>query len=640
MVKYKVIFQPDNKILEVEEGITILQAAEQANIYINNLCGGEGLCGNCKVKVYKGNTHTNIHANKLLSTEENHNGFVLACQTTVNDNLEILIPLRSRIEEEKIITEGSYITYDQHDNNLSEYNKRIVSLTVRPLVNKYFLELSPPTLEDNISDIDRIIRELRKKIKLKDCEVTLSSIRNLPNILRENEWRLTISLTKYKSNYKVIQIEPGNTLKSNYGLAIDVGTTTIVVQLVDLNTGKVLGSEGNHNLQARYGEDVVSRMVFACGRGSKEKLHETVIYDINSLTKMLAKKKKIDTNHITSAVVAGNTVMSHFFLSLSPCYVRLEPYIPSTNVYPRISAKDIGLNINREGIIEVLPSVSSYVGGDIIAGILYCGLAEREEITCLIDVGTNGEIVIGNNEWMVCCSASAGPAFEGAGMKHGMRATKGAIEAIVIEKGQVKYTTVGNVKPVGICGSGLIDILFELYINRLIGPDGKFNLSNTDNRLILNKIEPQYIVAYPDETGDGQEIAITESDIANLIKSKGAVFAAVKSLLDYIGMQFEQLHSIYIAGGFGNSIRIEKAIAIGLIPDIEIHRIKFIGNSSVAGARLALINSTKLEKAVKISRKMTNIELSTYPSYMNEFVAALFLPHTDRRLFPHVKLKD
>jgi uncharacterized 2Fe-2S/4Fe-4S cluster protein (DUF4445 family) len=278
------------------------------------------------------------------------------------------------------------------------------------------------------------------------------------------------------------------------------------------------------------------------------------------------------------------------------------------------------------------------VGGDIVAGVLACGLADRQEISCLIDVGTNGEIVVGNHEWMVCCSASAGPAFEGGGMKWGMRATKGAIEKVVINEGRVEYDTITGAKPRGICGSGLIDTIYELQRNNIIGPDGKFDMSHQSPRLFADAEGPQYILAYPAETETGQAITITETDIANLIKSKGAVFAAIKSLTDYIGLKFEQLQAIYLAGGFGSSLRIDKAIAIGLLPDVEKSRIQFIGNSSVTGARMSLLSTETFEKSINISRKMTNIELSAYPPFMNEFIAALFLPHTDSRLFPNVKL--
>ncbi|MBN1367609.1 MAG: DUF4445 domain-containing protein, partial [Dehalococcoidales bacterium] len=452
-----------------------------------------------------------------------------------------------------------------------------------------------------------------------------------------NSWKVTATVARHNSYGKVLQIEDGDTTGSNYGIALDVGTTTVVEQLVDLKTGKVLGVEGNHNLQAHYGEDVISRMVFACNHGSLDLLHKAVVTNIHSLTRELVREAGIDESEINCIVAAGNTTMSHFLLNLMPCSIRLEPYVPTASVYPQILAKDIGVDINPHGIIEVLPSVSSYVGGDIVAGVLACGLADRSEVSCLIDVGTNGEIVVGNNEWMVCCSASAGPAFEGGGMKYGMRATKGAVEKLVIDDGQVSCATIANGKARGICGSGLIDTIYELWRNRIIGPDGKFDKSRKDERLLLDREETQYVIVPAEETEAGQPITITESDIANLVKSKGSVFAAIKSLMDYIGMKFEQLDMIYLAGGFGSSLNIEKAVAIGLLPDIDKKRIRFIGNSSLTGARLMLLSQETFEKAITVSKRMTNIELSAYPPFMNEFIAALFLPHTDKKLFPSVK---
>jgi len=321
---------------------------------------------------------------------------------------------------------------------------------------------------------------------------------------------------------------------------------------------------------------------------------------------------------------------------LMPCSIRLEPYVPTATVYPQILARDAGIDINPQGILEVMPSVASYVGGDIVAGALACGLSDKQEVQCLVDVGTNGEIAIGNNDWIVCCSASAGPAFEGGGSKWGMRANKGAIEKIEIEDGQVNYETIGKAKPRGICGSGLIDTIYEMARNKIIGQNGKFNLSAHDGRVIAEDNDPHYILAFPEETESGEAITISESEIGNLIKSKGAVFAAMKSLIDYVGLTFNQLQNIYVAGGFGSSLDISKAVAIGLLPDIDTRKIQFIGNSSIMGARMALLSAPAFEKAINISKKMTNIELSNYLPFMDEFVAALFLPHTDKTLFPSV----
>jgi uncharacterized 2Fe-2S/4Fe-4S cluster protein (DUF4445 family) len=329
--------------------------------------------------------------------------------------------------------------------------------------------------------------------------------------------------------------------------------------------------------------------------------------------------------------------MSHFLLNMTPCSIRLEPYVPTTTIYPQLFAREVGIEINPEGILEVTPSIASYVGGDIVAGVLACGMADKPEIRCLIDVGTNGEIVIGNNEWLVCCSASAGPAFEGGGARNGMRAVKGAIEKIEINDGDIFYQTIGKAKPRGICGSGLINAVYELVRNHIIEPHGKFNDAFKSQRLIKENGELRYIFAFANETETGEPISLSESEIANLIKSKGAIFAAIKSLVDYVGLSFDQLENIYVAGGFGSSLNIPKAIAIGLIPDIDVKRIQFIGNSSLTGAQLALTSITAFEDSLKIARRMTNVELSNYTPFMNEFIAALFLPHTDLKLFPSVK---
>jgi uncharacterized 2Fe-2S/4Fe-4S cluster protein (DUF4445 family) len=462
-------------------------------------------------------------------------------------------------------------------------------------------------------------------------------LQGLANKLRQSGWKVTATIARHNGMGLVMQIEQGDTTDKNLGLAVDVGTTTVVVQLVNLKNGEVIGVEANHNLQSRYGEDVISRMIFACGRGSLDPLHQAIITNINTLTRALAKEKDLNTKDINCLVAAGNTTMSHFLLGLMPCAIRLEPYVPTATVYPQIMAKEIGIDINPNAIVEIIPSVASYMGGDIVAGILACGLADKPETSCLIDVGTNGEIAIGNNEWIVCCSASAGPAFEGGGIKWGMRATKGAIEKIEIKDGHVNYGTIGKTKPRGICGSGLIDCIYELVRNRIIGQDGKFNPAIKDKRIVVDNDGPQYTLAYPEETETGQAVTITDTDIGNLIKSKGAVFAAVKSLIDYVGLSFGKLGNAYLAGGFGSSLNISKAISIGLLPDIDINRIQFVGNSSVMGARMALLSGPAFEKAINISKNMTNIELSRYVPFMNEFVAALFLPHTDSNLFPSVK---
>jgi uncharacterized 2Fe-2S/4Fe-4S cluster protein (DUF4445 family) len=637
MTKYSVTFLPDNKQAEVDSNSTLLTAAAKAGVIINSLCGGDGLCGECRLQVISGKAMADKNAISFFSKDEIEHGFVLACRTKVEDNLVLLIPPKSRLEKEKILLEGTAIVYSEPEKLVLHRSSRQPAYSFDPLVKKVYLELPVPTLEDNISDIDRITRELQKVSSYEKYEISLPCLQNLTEKLRAHRWKVTVTFARHNSVGRILQIESGDTSDKHYGLAVDVGTTTVVVQLINLKTGKVVGVKGSHNLQARYGEDVISRMIFACVRGSLEPVHQAVITNINSLAHALAEENHISLQDITSIVAAGNTIMSHFLLNMTPCSIRLDPYVPTTTVYPQIFAREIGIEINPEGILEVAPSIASYVGGDIVAGVLACGMADKPEIRCLIDVGTNGEIVIGNNEWLVCCSASAGPAFEGGGARNGMRATMGAIEKIEINNGSVAYETIGKSKPRGICGSGLIDAVYELVRNNIIEPHGKFNESVKSDRLVQIDGELRYIFAWPDETETGKAISISESEIANLIKSKGAVFAAIKSLVDYVGLSFDQLESIYVAGGFGSSLNIPKAIAIGLIPDIDIKHIQFIGNSSLTGARLALTSIAAFENSLKIARRMTNVELSNYTPFMNEFIAALFLPHTDAKLFPSVK---
>ncbi len=637
MSKYTITFLPDNKIVDVDRNVTLLAAAVKAGVIINSLCGGDGLCGECRLQVIKGKAMADKNAIAFFSKDEIEHGYVLACRTKVEDNLVVLIPPKSRIEQEKILMEGNAIAYSEPEKLVLHRGGHEPIFSLDPLVKKVYLELPLPTLEDNVSDIDRITRELQKVSSYDKYEISLPCLQNLTEKLRTHNWKVTVTFARHNVIGRILQIESGDTSDKHYGLAVDVGTTTVVVQLVNLKTGKIIGVKGSHNLQARYGEDVISRMLFACVRGSLEPVHKAVITNINNLARALAEENHIGLQDITAIVAAGNTIMSHFLLNMTPCSIRLEPYVPTTTVYPQIFAREVGIEINPEAILEVSPSIASYVGGDIVSGVLACGMADKPEIRCLIDVGTNGEIVIGNNEWLVCCSASAGPAFEGGGARNGMRAIKGAIEKIAINNGDVSYETIGKSRPRGICGSGLIDAIYELVRNNIIEQHGKFNESVKTRRLVKADNELRYILAYPDETETGQAISISESEIANLIKSKGAVFAAIKSLVDYVGLSFDQLETVYVAGGFGSSLNIPKAIAIGLIPDIDIKRIQFIGNSSLTGARMSLFSIAAFENSLKIARRMTNIELSNYAPFMNEFIAALFLPHTDVKLFPSVK---
>lgn len=627
MSKFKVTFLPDGKDIEVEENTTLMQAAGKAGVYVNTICGGKGVCGKCRVQVINGKAKADKHAIALLTKEQIDDSYVLACQTKVQDNLEVIIPPESRLEAEQILLTDSFVSKAAS----------VEPAHFEPLVQKLYMELQEPSNEDNIADSDRIIRELKRKTKYNTYERSLDCLRELGDKLRDNNWKVTATIARQNNGWKILEIDTGDTNDNNYGLAIDVGTTTVVAQLLHLQSGKVIGSEGTHNLQANYGEDVITRIAFACGKqqGLPE-FHASIVKNINDLIASLTNKHGIDPKNITSIVTAGNTTMSHLLLGLMPCSIRLAPYVPTTHSFPQIKAKDIDINIHPEGILETISDVASYVGGDIVSGVLACGIADKPEIKALIDIGTNGEIALGNNDWIVCCSASAGPAFEGGGVSCGMRAIRGAIQKIEIKDGVVQYRTVQKAKPRGICGSGLIDCIYELVKNGIIDQQGHFNMSTKNDRIIEKDDEPQFIVAFADETESGADITFKESDILNLIRSKGAVFAAIKSLTDYVGITFDEIDTFFVAGGFGNYLNISKSISIGLLPDIDPKKIQFVGNSSLIGARMAILSKAAFEHTANIANMMTNIELSTYIPYMDEYMASLFLPHTDKKLFPSV----
>jgi uncharacterized 2Fe-2S/4Fe-4S cluster protein (DUF4445 family) len=638
MEAYRITFLPDETSVEVEPGTTIMEAADKAAIHINSLCGGEGVCGRCKVKVTNGKILADKHSISMLSKEEITEGYVLACQTRIDSDMEVFIPPESRIEEAQVLLEGAPVDYSEPEKiHVHRVPTDPLSL-FEPLVQKIFLKLKEPSPEDNISDMDRVIRELRMRMDYRSFEIALRCLQGLASKLRENHWEVTVTIAEHGDIRRILDIEPGDTADRNYGLAVDVGTTTVVAQLVHLKSARVVGVSGSNNLQSRYGEDVISRMVFACGREKGlNPLHEAIVQNINRLISTLRKDAGIDAQDITALVAAGNTTMSHLLLSLIPCSIRLDPYVPTVSTYPQVPAKELNIEVNPEAILEVVPGVASYVGGDIVSGVLACGIADRAETSALIDVGTNGEIAIGNNEWLVCCSASAGPAFEGGGMRDGMRATRGAIEKVAIGDGDVRYKTIGGAKPRGICGSGLIDCLYELVRNHVIDAEAKFVPAADQGRVVERDDELQFIIAPADQTETGRDIVITQSDINNLIRSKGAVFAAIKSLMDYVGLSFEDIDTVFVAGGFGSYLDISKAIGIGLLPDIDPGRVRFIGNSSLMGARMCLLSTHSLERAAQIAKNMTNIELSVYQPFMDEYVAAMFLPHTDKRLFPSVE---
>ncbi len=635
MGKIRVTFEPESTSVEALSGEKLIDVASRAGIDISNLCGGLGACGKCRVQIKRGRLNLTSKVIGKLSRKEIEQGFTLACQAELlEDDVEVWIPPESRTDVQIQISDYIVAFTEPTPAHGPEYEPAPI---IRTLCEKFYLELPPPTLNDSLSDLDRVYRAIRKKMpEFPFVQTHFSCLWGLAGLVRANQWKITATVHFRDTDCPMIrEIEGGNTTSRNMGVAIDVGTTTIVAQLIDLRTGAVLGAQASHNSQARYGEDVISRMIYACGQAGLGPLTEAVTFTINALIDSLVRKNKIEHSDITTIVAAGNTVMSHLLLGLEPCNIRTAPYIPTATRFPQFQSAEVGLKANPKALLHCMPCVSSYVGGDITAGVYACQMHDHHEISALIDVGTNGEIVIGNNEWLVCCSSSAGPAFEGGGIKCGTKAILGAIEKIVIDGDRVHYETIGGQKPLGVCGSAIIDGIAELLSAGIIDQSGKFTLLDHPGVRLVDDV-PEFIVAKAEETITGEPIVITEDDISNLIKSKGAVLAAVRVLLKTLEMDFTDLEKLYVAGGFGAHLDIEKAIFIGLLPDIPKERIRFIGNSSLAGARLALLSTHAFHRAEEIANRMTYIELSVHPEFMNEFIASLFLPHTDVELFPTV----
>ena len=641
----RIQFLPDNKTVVVEKGTTVLDAARTAGIYITSLCGGDGVCGKCRVQVSTGKVQTEPTA--LLTPEESDEGTVLACSAQVFEDITVTIPPESRTEEGAVLLKGSLNLYSSVERIESKVLDEAMAFVHSPLSTKIFLKLPPPSLTDAVSDLERIYRELRKKAPFPILQTGLANIKNLGRLLRDANpsdsepsgrtcWEITVTLGKRNGTTEVVLIEAGNTSNRNYGVAIDIGTTTVVAHLIDLVSEKTLGAMGTFNKQISYGDDIITRIIFASEKEGLEKLHSAVIDNINTLISTLAAEHKIKLEDISAVMVAGNTTMLHLLLHIDPAYIRKEPYIPTASALPVIRAAEAGIKVNPRGLLACAPNVSSYVGGDVTAGVLVSGLTEKDELAMYIDMGTNGELVLGNKEWLVCCACSIGPAFEGSGIKSGTRAIKGAIQKLEINPTDYRVTvsTIGNTPPRGICGSGLVELLAEMFKVGLINRAGKIK-SDIKSHLIRSGDEGlEYIIVPARESETGRDIVITQADLDNIIRSKAAVYAGARTLLNKMGYKASDVRRFYLAGAFGSHLDIDKSIAIGMLPDLPRERFNYLGNASVTGASLILLSYTAMHEVQEIADKMTYMELSGDNMFHEEFVSALFVPHTDLKLFP------
>ncbi|MDP3143022.1 MAG: ASKHA domain-containing protein [Candidatus Omnitrophota bacterium] len=633
MEKFKVTFHPNNKTIEVEKGTTILSAAISAGVNLNSSCGGDGVCGRCKVILKSGQVLS--EPTGRITPEERRKRYLLACLTTIQGNVEVEVPKESTLDLE-VVNAKEIFTEAEEIESLPVLREDL--FVHSPLSTKLYLELPQPSLDDKISDLERVYRGIRAKQNFASIDTSLANVQHLVQLSRSSEWKITVTLAKKNGGVELVLIEPGDTSKRNYGVAFDIGTTTISGQLIDLNTKQVLGTKATFNKQASFGSDVITRIIFAQKEDGLNKLHYVVIDSLNSMIQELIHEHNIDLNHVTCCYCAGNTTMIQLLLRINPTFIRREPYAPTANFLPIIRAVEAEIKINPHGLLACAPGVSSYVGGDITAGILACGMSESPKLSLLIDIGTNGEIVLGNKDWLISCAASAGPAFEGSGVVSGMRASKGAIQRVSIDKNyDVKFSTIGDAKPQGICGSGYIDALAELLKQGIMDKSGKIKDIKSD-KIRNGEFGKEFVLSAKGHNAFDGDVVITEMDIENLKRSKAAIYAATAVLVRHMSLKLEDIKKIFIAGGFGTYLDVEKAIYIGLLPDLPRQKINFIGNSSLVGARQILLSGDALKRVEEIAKKTTYFELSVEAQYMDEYMAALFFPHTDLERFPSVKI--
>ncbi|MCL2773124.1 MAG: ASKHA domain-containing protein [Oscillospiraceae bacterium] len=610
-----ITFLPQNITVEAQINAPLLEAARLAGVSVETPCGGKGVCRKCLVRILTGKVDVKSGSYTYRDAKENQ---VLICQSNVSDE-DVTVEILSGLYGE----EGKF-------DDVSDISSNLNKIAVNPIVKQTRLTVPQPAPLDGLSDFDRLKKAVKTNIaeKFSDIKIPLSVLSQLPIKLRKNNGAVKIFYYFDCGVLNIVSItETENT--DMYGIAVDVGTTTITLWLVDIITGEIKSRKTDYNAQIECGLDVITRINYA--QKNLNELRERVLITINDLIKIAAEENNIDYNKIYCASLAGNTVMIHLLLGICPEYIRLDPYTPAVFRPPLFSAHDIGIVINPDAPVKTAPSVGSYVGGDITVGALCTPLSGGEnesELMLFLDVGTNGEILLGNNEFILGCACSAGPAFEGGGIEFGMRASKGAIDSFEIcengEKNEINIRTIDKEPPFGICGSGIITVVGEMFKHKIIDAAGRFTDKMPDR---IKKDKKPYKFYITDE------ITISEADIDNLIRAKGAMFSACRTLLKNMGLTFGDVDKIYIAGGFGKYLNIEDAKAIGLLPNIPEDRIIYLGNTSILGAYQTLLSEENEKKVQEIADRITYIDLSNEAGYMDEYLAALFIPHTDSSLF-------
>lgn len=627
--------EADKKIF-ANENETLLAVAQKANVAIDAPCSGNGSCGKCRVRLIAGDLES--PKTRHISDEDYAANWRLACCSRIKGDVTIEIPdiasaYRSRMKTADLSTGEEVRIFNDARTNVQdsgiEFTNKFRSIT---------LSMDEPTLDDTMPDIERVSRAIEAETGAEHVRIPHSVMKVLPTVLRENSFNVRVNGEMNDGVFTAMTVAAADDTTPLCGIAIDIGTTTVSAVIADLSNGNVIAKGSAGNGQIRYGADVINRIIEADREGGRKRLQDAIVKEtLDPLIRVMCKQAGIKPDDVLSICIAGNTTMNHLFVGTDANPVRMEPYIPAFFSWGDLTARDVSLPANSEAKIILAPNIGSYVGGDITAGALMSMIWNRDEMALFIDLGTNGEIIFGNRDFMMSCACSAGPAFEGGDISCGMRATDGAIQACKIDKDTMEPTfdIIGEPgqKPIGLCGSGLIDTIAELFRCGIITAKGQFARTGRRVSKDINDYDC-YVLAFADESDTGRNVTINTVDIDNFIRAKGAIFSAICTLLKSLDMDVSCVEHMYVAGGIGSGIDMGNSVRIGMFPDIPLEMFTYIGNSSLAGAYCMLVSDQACEKVHELAQAMTYVELSTTPGYMDEFMAACFLPHTDLSLFP------
>ena len=625
--------------INANKGDKLLSIAQRANVAIDAPCSGNGACGKCRVRLLKGELES--PRTRHISEEEYVMGWRLACISRVLTDVVVAVPdiasaYRSRMKVADLSSAKELEIFERTKAEIEAagipFGNNLSAVTV---------SMNPPTNDDTMPDNERVAWVLRSETGAEKVVFAFLALKKLARVLRDSDFNIRCVLETEGDTVTVLDVMPAGDTTPIAGLVVDLGTTSVAALLVNMEDGSVLAKASTGNGQIRYGADVINRIIESGREGGSTRLQKAVVDEsITPLAEQLCAAAGIGMKNIYRMCLAGNTTMNHLLLGVYAEPVRMEPYIPTFFHCDDIRTSSLHMRLHPDARLILAPNIGSYVGGDITAGCFASMLWNKEEMALFIDLGTNGELVFGNNEFLMSCACSAGPAFEGGDISCGMRATDGAIDAMKIDKKTMEpdYTVIGNTRhPVGICGSGIIDTIAELFKAGIINGKGKFNREGRRVRFDENGMG-EYVIAFKEDTGLTRDISINEVDIDNFIRAKGAIFSATMTMLGSMGMDPSVLEHVYVAGGIGSGINMDNAVTIGKLPDIDRSRFSYIGNSSLAGAYAMLTSQKSREKVDELARTMTYLELSTEPGYMDSFVGACFLPHTDAEMFPSVQL--